>query len=60
MAEAKTRPTAVSVEEFIEAVEHPGRREDAHALVKLMSEISGEPPVMWGPAIIGFGKYHYR
>lgn len=60
MAEARTKPTTVSVEEFIAAVPHPGRREDARALVGLMAEISGEPPVMWGPSIIGFGRYHYR
>ena len=60
MADAKTKPTTVSVEEFIAAVPHPGRREDARALVRLMAEISGEPAVMWGPSIIGFGRYHYR
>jgi hypothetical protein len=25
-----------------------------------MSEVSGQPPVMWGPTIIGFGQYHYK
>lgn len=25
-----------------------------------MREISGEEPKMWGPAIVGFGKYHYK
>lgn len=60
MAETKTKPTPVSVEDFIAAVENPGRREDAQVVVVLMSEVSGEPPVMWGPSIIGFGKYHYR
>lgn len=60
MAETKTKPTAVSVEDFIAAVEHPGRREDARTLVTLLSEISGEPATMWGPSIIGFGRYHYR
>ena len=25
-----------------------------------MQEITGEPPVMWGTSIIGFGTYHYR
>lgn len=60
MAETKTRPTAVSVEELIAAVPHPGRREDAGVLVRLLAGISGEPPVMWGPSIIGFGRYHYR
>lgn len=60
MAEQKTRPTAVSVEDFIAAVENPKRREDARVLVRLMAEISGEPAMMWGPSIIGFGRYHYR
>ena len=60
MAEAKTKPTTISVDDFVTAVEHPGRREDARTLIELLTEISGEPPVMWGPSIIGFGRYHYR
>ncbi len=60
MAENKTQPTPASVEAFIDAVDHPGRREDARVALKLLSEVTGEPPVMWGPSIIGFGKYHYR
>ncbi len=60
MVETKTKPTTISVDDFVAAVEHPGRREDARTLLKLLTEISGEPPVMWGPSIIGFGRYHYR
>ena len=58
--EAKTKPTDVSVADFIAAVENPKRRADAETLCALFEEISGEPPVMWGPSIIGFGRYHYR
>lgn len=58
-ADAKTRPTSVSPEAFIDSVEHPGRREDAHAVLALLAEATGEPPVMWGPSIIGFGRYRY-
>jgi hypothetical protein len=58
--EARTKPTEVSVADFIAAVEHPQRRADAETLCALFEEISGEPPVMWGPSIIGFGRYHYR
>lgn len=36
------------------------RRADAQALVTLFAEVSGMPARMWGPAIIGFGRYHYR
>ena len=26
----------------------------------MMERLSGYPPVMWGPSIVGFGSYHYR
>lgn len=58
--EAKTKATDVSVADFIAAVENPVRRADAETLCALLQEVSGEPPVMWGPSIIGFGRYHYR
>jgi len=58
--ETKTRPNEVSAADFIAAVENPQRRADAETLSTLFEEISGEPPVMWGPSIIGFGRYHYR
>lgn len=57
MAEPKTRPTDASVEDFIDGVENARRREDARAVTTLLGEITGEPPVMWGESIIGFGRY---
>lgn len=60
MTNLKTQPTIVSVSDFIAAIDHPGRRQDATAVVTLMSEASGHPATMWGPSIIGFGRYHYR
>jgi hypothetical protein len=59
-AEQKTKPTAVSVPDFIAAVEDPKRRADAEAACALLAEATGEPPTMWGPSIVGFGAYHYR
>jgi hypothetical protein len=59
-AEQKTKPTAVSVTDFIAAVEDPKRRADAEAACALLSEATGEPATMWGPSIVGFGAYHYR
>ena len=53
-------PTDRSVPEFLAAVENPQRRADAHLLVEMMSDVTGEPPVVWGPSIVGFGRYHYR
>jgi hypothetical protein len=60
MAENKTKPTTVSAEAFIEAVEHPGKREDARVLDALFRKVTGEEPQMWGPTIVGYGQYHYR
>ena len=59
MAENKTKATQASVSEFIEALPEP-RRADAKALLKLMQSVSGQKPAMWGPSIVGFGRYHYR
>ncbi len=60
MAENKTQLTDESVIDFLESVENPVRREDGFRLLKIMEEITGEEPKMWGPAIIGFGKCHYK
>ena len=59
MAENKTKPTKLSVSDFIDAITDQGRRADAKALVKLMQKAAGEKPKMWGASIIGFGSHHY-
>jgi hypothetical protein len=60
MAESKTKPTGVTAGEFIARVPDPVRRADAEALVQIFQRATGEPPIMWGPSIVGFGKYHYK
>jgi hypothetical protein len=60
MAENKTQATGASVEDFLAAVEHPVRRGDGLRLLALMAGITGEPAQMWGPTIVGFGRYHYK
>jgi hypothetical protein len=59
MAENKTKPTTASVDDFIANVENPRRRTDTKTALKMYQEITGLPPVMWGPSIIGFGSLHY-
>lgn len=59
MAEPKTKPTKASVDKFIDAQEKESVRDDCRTIMKIMQEISGEPPVMWGTSIVGFGTYHY-
>lgn len=60
MAEAKTKPTAVSVDKFIAAIPDAGQREDSERLRSMMERVTGEKAVMWGSSIVGFGKYHYE
>jgi hypothetical protein len=60
MAETKTRPTEVSVDDFLDGVVHPVRRADGEALRAMMERVTGEPATMWGPSIVGFGSCHYR
>jgi hypothetical protein len=57
---AQTVPTKASVTEFIASIPDATKRNDSFMLVHMMREISGFEPVMWGPAIIGFGSYHYK
>ena len=60
MAEIKTKSTDVSVDAFLDGVEHPVRRADGKAVRAMMERVTGEPATMWGPSIVGFGRYHYR
>ena len=61
MAELKTKQHDGDVFEFIEAfADTRQKREDSLELVKLMQRITGHPPRMWGPSMIGFGSYNYK
>ena len=57
MSEPKTKPNDASVEDFLAAVEPARRREEGRTICALMQAVSGEAPVMWGPSIVGFGRY---
>jgi hypothetical protein len=58
--EMKTKATDADVGAFVAAVEPETKRADARRLIELFSDITGEPPKLWGPSIIGFGSYHYK
>ncbi len=60
MAQNKTQPTQQKVAQFIAAIEDKRKRDDCRDLMKLMREITGHRPKMWGASIVGYGKYHYR
>lgn len=57
MPEPKTQRTKASVAAFIAAVEDDTRRKDAKSVDKMLREITGEKPAMWGPSIVGYGEY---
>ena len=59
MAELKTRPNDKDVEAFLSSVAEPAQS-DCRELLAMMQEATGEPPVMWGESIVGFGSRHYR
>ena len=59
MAEAKTKVNDASVFEFLDRQPEP-RRSDGLEVVEMMKKATGEEPKMWGPSIVGFGKYRYR
>ncbi len=50
----KTQPTPEDVDAFISRVDDR-KRADAVELISLLSAATGEPAVMWGSSIIGFG-----
>lgn len=53
----KTVAHAGDVDAFLASAPHAA---DGAALAALMTRATGEPPVMWGPSIVGFGHYRYR
>lgn len=59
MTELKTKPTRKSVAKFLKSVENKNRRKDCEHLMRIMQEITGEKPVLWGDSIVGFGSYQY-
>ena len=61
MAKNKTQETSQDVGEFIESFANTEQKKsDSFQLIKLMQDITGCEPKMWGPTIIGFGQYHYK
>jgi hypothetical protein len=61
MAELKTKKNDADVYAFIDSFANTEQKKaDSYEIVKLMQEVSGFEPKMWGGSIIGFGQYHYK
>lgn len=59
MSENKTKATGDDVADFVRNAD-PQKVADSFKLIEIMERLSGEKATMWGPSIIGFGKYHYK
>lgn len=59
MAEAKTKATSASIDEYLAARGSEEQRADCRALMALMQRVTGEHPSLWGPSIVGYGAYEY-
>jgi Domain of unknown function (DU1801) len=60
VAGQKTRPTDADVDAFLDSVADERRRDEARTVCRLMQEVTGEEPVLWGTAIVGFGSVPLR
>jgi len=59
MSGNKTKPTDASIEDYIAARASEQQRADCRQLIAMLSRVTGQRPVMWGPSIVGFGVYRY-
>lgn len=59
MAETKTKSAPLDQGAWLESVE-PARREEAERLLVLFAGVTGWEPRLWGPSMVGFGRYVYR
>lgn len=60
MPEAKTKPTIASVDEYLSSRAASEQLDDCKALMAILSRVTKERAVMWGPSIVGYGKYAYK
>lgn len=59
MAENKTKPTDISVEDYIASRANAQQRADCRELMAMFKKITRQTPRMWGPSIVGYGSYRY-
>lgn len=59
MYQQKTVITNQDVHEYINSLS-PKEKNDASFLIDVFAQATKCTPKMWGPSMIGFGKYHYK
>jgi len=58
-ADIQTKVNDASVEDFLNFIVDDQKRKDCFEISKMMEKANKQKPKMWGPAIVGFGSYHY-
>jgi len=58
-AELKTKETTASVDAFIDKQSETVAA-DCRTIMQLMKKATGEEARMWGPSIVGYGRYAYK
>lgn len=56
----KTVETEASVEDYLSQISPEQKQEDCWKISDMMRRLTGHPPKMWGPSMVGFGSYHYK
>lgn len=59
MSDVMNQPRPTDVDHFISQITDVTRKNDVYRLLQIFEQTSGFEPKMWGPSMIGFGKYHY-
>ncbi|HMS95883.1 MAG TPA: DUF1801 domain-containing protein [Tabrizicola sp.] len=57
--EQKTRSAPLDRQVWLTGVEER-RRDEALRLMTIFAEVTGWEPRLWGPSMVGFGRYEYR
>ncbi|MGL4238588.1 DUF1801 domain-containing protein [Tabrizicola sp.] len=58
--ERKTKSAPLDRAAFLAGVESAERRAEAERLIGLFGRVTGWEPRLWGPSMVGFGRYEYR
>ena len=57
--EPKTKPGTAPVSDYLATIAPETRRAEAWQLAQLFGQATEWQPVLWGPSMIGYGRYRY-
>lgn len=59
MAATKTKPTGASIAGYLASRASAEQLKDSKAIIAICRRVTKQPPKMWGPSLVGFGRYTY-